>query len=67
MDDLTFVREKLRRELQELLNSLDSASSSEGIERERHDALSAARCIVSAEAVDEYIHAVKAAYIDSRS
>ena len=43
MDDLIFEREKLRRELQEMVNELDAATASEGQEQERHDLIVVAK------------------------
>lgn len=58
--ELSFTRRKLRRELQETLNELDTAASTEEeYKRQGHDLLACMRLILMATAVQEYITATK--------
>lgn len=58
MDDLSFERERLRRDLQESLNAVDAAISCEGdIEQVARDALLGMRLILLGEVVNAYLKA----------
>lgn len=65
VSEVDYQRERLRRELQELLNALDAANAEHDDEsRERLDAAAALRCVVVGGGVSEYVEAVRRGAIE---
>lgn len=65
MDDLTFKREQKRREVQEILNHLDAASTAEegSDKQEKDDQMAAVKLTPLTMDMKEYVELIVARYI----